>query len=210
MTSPLLFPSPNTPDLGCFLRRKHEVQTEDDFRNIHVELNPSVDFHPEYHQVYFRVSCGHAAFFERCLVAMTTDPSSGPFQPPDFILGGDFQPHPSDWQKYPTQRGERFYFFLGQFRDPRQGSWRPDALAGHSYDIYENGTLSTVHYDDTGGDRDLDDLIVEVALVGRRPWVNLPAALEQAEINAGFAKVAHRLQDRVHTGEPVEGATGSG
>jgi hypothetical protein len=200
MAGPLLFPSPNTPDLGCFVRRKHGLETGDDFRNIHVDLNPSIDFHPEFHQAYFRVSCGEAAFFQRCLVYMRPDASRPPFpgEPPDFILGGDFTPHPSDWQKFPTQGGQRFYYFLGQHRNPQQSTWQADALTGHSYDIYTNGTLSTVQYDDTGGDRDLNDLVVEVAVVGRLPWVNLPQAIDQDEITTEFAKLLPRLRDRLH------------
>jgi hypothetical protein len=29
---------------------------------------------------------------------------------------------------------------------------RPDAIVAHAYDIYDNGTLSTVQYGDTSGD----------------------------------------------------------
>ena len=44
----LQFPNPNTPDLGCFVRRKHEFRTDPDvdFQNVHVEFNPSIDFNP--------------------------------------------------------------------------------------------------------------------------------------------------------------------
>ncbi|HVT91869.1 MAG TPA: hypothetical protein VHD76_03415 [Bryobacteraceae bacterium] len=184
-----LFPNPNAPDLGCFIRRKHGFETDPDvdFQNSHVDFNPSIDFSPPYHQTYFRISCGEAAFFERCLVYMTTDASIPPpvLQnfPPNFVLGGDFTPHPSDWNRFPTQAGERFYWFFGQFRNPASGGWHPDAAVGHSYDIYENGTLSTVQYDDTGGDRDFNDLIVEVAIVGRRSWLTLENAAEQVEVN---------------------------
>ncbi|MDH3695173.1 MAG: hypothetical protein OER96_11455, partial [Gammaproteobacteria bacterium] len=103
------FPSPDTPDLGCFVRRKHELEIDEASQNIHVELNPSVDFNPQYHQLYFRVACGEAAFFQRCLIYMTADlsipaPNLLAF-PPDWILGGEYTPRPSDWQKYPTQFG---------------------------------------------------------------------------------------------------------
>lgn len=183
----LFFPSPSTPDLGCFVERRHELRIEEGAGNIHVDLNPSVDFHPNHHQVYFRVSCGEAAFFQRCLVYMRADLSIPPpllsSLPPDFVLGGDFRPHPSDWQKFPTQGGQRFYFFIGQHRDPAGDSWRADALTGHAYDLYENGTLSTVHFDDTGTDRDLDDFILEVAVVGRSRWDELAQAVDQAEVS---------------------------
>jgi len=188
------FPTPNTPDLGCFLRRKHGFETDQDvdFENVHVEFNPSIDFSPRYHQTYFRVMCGEAAFFERCLVYMTNDVSIPPpvLQnfPPAFVLGGDYTPRPSDWNKFPTQSGERFYWFFGQNRNPSTSGWQADALVGHSYDIYQNGTLSIVQYDDTGGDRDFNDLILEVAIVGRRSWVNLPQAINQAAVNKRIVK----------------------
>jgi hypothetical protein len=189
-----LFPNPAAPDLGCFVRRKHGLQTDDDYQNIHVEFNPSIDFAPEYHQLYFRVMCGSAGFYQRCLVYMTNDAQLPPSvllsRPPDWVLGGDYTPHPSDWLKYPTQRGTRLYWFFGQHRNPAGGSWQADALVGHAYDIYENGTLSTVYFDDTGGDRDLNDLILEVALVGRRSWIDLIQAESQEAANARFKKTA--------------------
>lgn len=184
-----LFPTPHTPDLGCFRYRKHDFETDPDvdWENVHVDFNPSMDFSPRYHQAYFRVSCGEAAFFQRCLVYMTTDVSvPSPVLetfPPSFVLGGDYTPHPSDWSWFPTQAGERFYWFFGQHRDPATSDWQPDALVRHSYDIYENGTLSTVQYDDTGVDRDFNDLVLEVAIVGRWSWTNLPNAPAQAAVN---------------------------
>jgi hypothetical protein len=190
----LQFPNPNTPDLGCFIRRKHEFQTdpEVDFLNVHVEFCPSIDFNPPYHQTYFRVSCGSAAFFQRCLVHMTLDaqipaPVLENF-PPDFVLGGDFTPRPSDWNRFPTQSGERFYWFFGQHRSPASAAWQGDSFVGHSYDIYENGTLSTVRYDDAGGDQDFNDLVLEVAIVGRRSWKDLVQAANQAALSEKIKK----------------------
>jgi hypothetical protein len=188
----LQFPNPNTPDLGCFVRRKHEFQTDADvdFQNVHVEFNPSIDFNPRYHQTYFRVMCGEAAFFQRCMVHMTVDPQMPPPVnfPPDFVLGGDFTPRPSEWNRYPTHSGERFYWFFGQHRNPANTTWQADALVGHSYDIYENGTLSIVRYDDTGGDRDFNDLVLEIAIVGRLSWRDLAQAENQAAVNAKIEK----------------------
>ena len=42
LESILQFPNPATPDLGCFVRRKHEFQTDPDvdFLNVHVSLIP--------------------------------------------------------------------------------------------------------------------------------------------------------------------------
>jgi hypothetical protein len=38
------FPNLNTPDLGCFVKRRHEFESEMgvDFQNIHIEFNPSI------------------------------------------------------------------------------------------------------------------------------------------------------------------------
>jgi hypothetical protein len=198
----LLFPSPAAPDLGCFVRRKHGFEVNEFDRNIHVELNPSIDFHPTYHQLYIRVQCSHAGHFQRALVKMATDLTiPGPILenfPPDLVLGGDFHPGPSDWLRLPVQSGQRFYFVFGQHRDPGGGQWQSDRLVGHSYDIYENGTLSTVKYDDTGQDRDFDDLVLEAAIVGRRSWGLLADAVDQAAVikavqESGLSGVRERL-----------------
>jgi hypothetical protein len=188
LESILLFPNPNSPDLGCLVRPKHGIEPQGGRSgNIHVELNPSIDFHPLYHQLYFRAICGEAAYYQRCLVYMTSDLSiPAPLLtsfPPDAILGGDYTPRPSDWQRIPTQRGTRFYFFFGQHRNPSAASWRADSLVAHSYDIYGNGTLSTIYYDDTGGDRDLDDFVLEAAIVGRRSWQDVVQAVDQEAVN---------------------------
>jgi hypothetical protein len=200
---PFPFPNPATPDLGCFVRRKHGLETEP--FNVHVEFQPSIDLPQLRQQVYFRVICGKAAFFQRALVLMTADASIPPpiLQnfPPDFVLGGDFTPSPSEWFRYPMQTGQRFYWFFGQHRDPASGSWRPDAFAGHSYDIYDNGTLSTVHYDDTGGDRDMNDFILEVAVVRRdRPDI-IVLAEGQADVFRKFEREAlQKLREKRQKG----------
>ena len=76
-------------------------------------------------------------------------------------MGGDQTPRPSEWEKFPVQARPRRYFFHGEHRNPAGSTWNRDAAVGHSYDIYENGTLSRVGWDDTGGDMDLNDLIVD-------------------------------------------------
>jgi hypothetical protein len=81
-----------------------------------------------------------------------------------------------------AQGGQRFDRFFGQHRNPNGGTWQPDALVGHSYALYDNGTLSVVGYDDTG-DRDFDDLKLDVAIVGRRSWQEVIQAEAQATIN---------------------------
>ncbi|KAA3643877.1 MAG: hypothetical protein DWQ07_17325 [Chloroflexi bacterium] len=117
--------------------------------------------------------------------------------PPDWILGGEYTPRPSDWSRYPTQSGARYYWFFGQHRDPAVEGWQADAQVGHIYDIFENGTLSTVHYDDTGADRDNNDLVLQVAVVGRRSWRDLVQAENQLVANEQFTKLAlSELQEK--------------
>jgi len=171
---PNFFPDFATPDLGCFVRSKHELEIEEGNANYHIEYAPSIDFAPEYHQTYFRIKCGNAAFYQRCGVHRTSQfDNIPPFiienRVPDFVLGGDKPVYATDWLRYPVSSGWWYYWFFGQYRNPAEQQSRADSLVAHSYDIYENGTLSEVHYDDTGGDRDLNDMILEVAIVGRRP-----------------------------------------
>jgi hypothetical protein len=163
-----------------------------------------IDFAPRFHQAYFRVKCGKAAFFERCMVHRTADFSvPGPILeqfPPDFVLGGDFTPRSTDWIRYPVSGSPQNYWFFGQFRNPAEVQWRPDAIMAHAYDIYDNGTLSTVQYDDTGGDRDLNDLIIEVAIVGRTPIGILTQAVEQQAATLHFEHNAARPDGRFEVG----------
>jgi hypothetical protein len=54
--------------------------------------------------------------------------------------------------------------------------------------VYENGTLSIVRYDDTEGDRDFNDLVLEVAIVGRRSWGDIIQAENQAAVDEKIKK----------------------
>lgn len=182
---PLPFATPNVPDLGCFKSRKHGFQDILEFP--HWAEPPPWEFVngvPTYipHQVYIRIACGEAAFYQR-VSAWQADLSSPPpvllGVPPAWVLGGDHRPVPTDWVKFPVQQGPMNYWLFGQHRNPAQASWSQDAAVGHSFDLYSNGTLSTVGWDDTGGDRDFNDLVVEVAVVYRRSYfidLKLPRA----------------------------------
>jgi hypothetical protein len=209
---PDLFPwwTPDTPDLGCFVRRVHGLETYD----FHVYGEPSpwvisggtVTFLD--HQAYFRVKCGRAAYYQRCLVYMRGASASSTDvlgAPPDWVLGGDHRPYPSDWLKYPPQADGRIYFFAGEHRNPSQAAWRWDEAVGHVYDVYDNGTLATIQWDDTGGDRDFDDLIVEVAVVRRpRYFVDLVVAERDEKALERFAEEIEPKQerpDRSHAGD---------
>ena len=104
------------------------------------------------------------------------------------MLGGDHTPRPSDWNRLPHNQAKDSIWFFGQHRNPSTTTWQADALVGHSYDIYENGTLSIVRYDDTGGDRDFNDFVLEVAIVGRQSWADLVQAIDQVSVNKKIEK----------------------
>ena len=58
------FQTPNTPDLGCFVNRKHGFQLDGTFLwTEYAPWNVQQGILP--HQCYFRVICGKAAFHER-------------------------------------------------------------------------------------------------------------------------------------------------
>lgn len=205
---PRWFVTPNTPDLGCFERNDHGFHV-DSTLGFYYEYPPweFVGGQPAFipHQVYFRVKCGHAAFHQRVRVWMAPY-GSNPIQllstTPDAGLGGDHRPSPSDWIKFPVRSGATDYWFVGEYRNPSGGSWQRHASVGHSYDIYDYGTLSTVGWDDTGGDLDHDDLVMEVAVVFRRsyfdwlqPVVIEAAAAEQLEREE---LPSFRSSDRLH------------
>jgi hypothetical protein len=127
--------TPNTPDLGCFVRHDHDLEVDPLAQNVHFEVAPleGGDFLP--HQVYFRVQCGKAAFFQRCAIYRRDFfdlPSDS--ETPDFVLGGDFRPRPSDWLKYAPRSGLAIYFFQGHHRNPANADWVPEAAVGHSLD----------------------------------------------------------------------------
>jgi hypothetical protein len=191
-TSPIVWPfslftTPNTPDLGCFVRNEHGFEVDSNFF-FWPEFAPWEIVNDQLvvipHQIYARIKCGEAAFFQRVrawMAPFNTNPIALLGVPPDFVLGGDQTPYPSDWVKFPVQSGLKDYWFMGEHRNPNGGSWTGDASVGHSYDRYTNGTLSTVGWDDTGGDLDYDDLQMEVAVVYRRRYFDL---LEAAQIEA--------------------------
>jgi hypothetical protein len=178
--------TPNTPDLGCFTQNKHGFEVDANFF-MWAEPPPfDADFNYIPHQAYFRVKCGKAADYQRCNVWMRNswDPIQVLASPPDYTLGGDFRPYPSDWQKFPPQSGPMVYWFGGEHRDPASANWEWDTAVGHSFDLYDNGTMSTVGFDDTGEDMDMNDLTLEVAIVYRRDYFDVftPAVYQEAAL----------------------------
>ena len=189
------FATPNSPDLGCFKENKHEFEVDFSggiMAGFWMEFPPweFVNGAPQYipHQVYYRIKCGDAAFYQRIQAWMTPDgwiPPQFMNTPPDSGVGGEHRPTPGDWVKFSVQSGPKDYWFLGEHRNPDGGTWARDAAVGHSFDLYDNGTLSTVGWDDTGGDLDYNDVIMEVAVVYRRgyfDWLH-PAAIDEATLS---------------------------
>lgn len=196
------FTTPNTPDLGCFVKNEHPFAVDSNFFlwNEYAPweiVNGAVVYIP--HQVYFRIKCGEAAFYQR-VGAWMSPYMSGPTPlmgvPPDFLLGGDHRPYPTDWVKFSVQSGPKDYWFAGEHRNPAQPNWQRNASVGHSFDRYVNGTLSTVGWDDSGGDRDYNDLIMEVAVVYRRSY--LPVFEMALARDAGFDRFLSEDLPKLH------------
>ena len=95
------------------MRSAHAFELDYEF-HMWEELSPVI-LSP--HQVYFRIMCGEAAYFQRCHVYMS-DMWVPPGWPGDALLGGDQTPRPSDWEKFPVQARPRRYFFHGEHRNP--------------------------------------------------------------------------------------------
>ena len=109
----------NTPDLRCLACQKYAFRSDGTF--LRAEFAPwavETGFLP--HLVDFRAKRGKASFFERVEIAMRLDFDSPIYAgiDPDFVLGGDIRPYPSDWRKFPLQRGNMSYAFRGVCRNP--------------------------------------------------------------------------------------------
>ena len=162
-----MWPTPNTPDLGCFKRREHGLQP-DDGGQFWTAVSPTDDIgDPAYpHQTYARVVCGKSRDFQRCPVWML---DYFELPPPDWFLGGDHPAAPSDWTKFPPQESTKLYLFRGQYRSSG-GPWVGDTYSGHSFDLYDFGSLSTVVFANTAADLSLKDFVLEIAIVDRTAY----------------------------------------
>lgn len=200
---PAFSQTPDVPDLGCLRRRQHAFEVDGEFP-FFSESAPFDDSGFLPHQAYFRVKCGRALFHQRVKVWMRLQFDGEIFSGvnPDWVLGGDFPATPSQWLKFPPRPGAMTYWFRGEHRDQRQAgsAFAADAAVGHAFDRYDHGTLSTVGWDDTGGDRDFDDMVVEVAVVRRRPWFDQfdPVAIDARGARAFAREVlpGYRAEDR--------------
>lgn len=175
--------SPRTPHLGTHVRREREF-TESPTRNMYAVSAPTDDDGRVVpHQVFFRVLVGRAENWQACLVQRTRDRAQVPDgSAPDWVLGGARPTRQTDWLQYaPTDAFGR-YWFTGVHRVHDGEDWRPDIFVGYTRDAFEQGTLTTIYYDDTAGDLDADDLVIEVAVVRLPSFEPIRAGAEQAEI----------------------------
>lgn len=178
-----------TPHLGALVQRTTDLE-ESPFQNMHAVTAPMDDTGKVVpHQVFFRVLVGRAKDWQACLVQRTQDWSDVPDgSAPDWVLGGPWPPRQTDWLQYPATDRPAVYWFTGLHRQPDEDTWLPDAFVGHTLDTYENGSMSTLYYDDNAGDLDADDLIVEVAVVHVGPLEDVRPGAKQAEIASRVAE----------------------
>lgn len=203
-TSLNLFHNPATPDLGCFVRQVQLDVVAPPF-NVHAIWVPNPFFPSSRHQTYFRIVCGKTDVFQRLLVYKTpgldVEPEST--DQPDWILGGDYPPRPSEWVRYSPSSGACVYWFFGQHRQPPSElvlnartlttadlltPWTLDDNNATTIDLYDNGMLTTIGFSDGVGDNRFNDLVVEVALVNRVTELGLGHVEGQKEMAARYAK----------------------
>lgn len=155
-----------SPHVGPLKRRIQDFK-ESPFRNMHCVEAPLTDEGQVVpHQTFFRILVGRAENWQACLVRRTRawkDVPDGSI--PDWVLGGPWPTVQTDWLWYPPTDRQALYWFTGVHSPPGGGNWRPDHFTAYSVDQHEGGTVATVYFDDTLGDLDADDLIVEVAVV---------------------------------------------
>ena len=165
------------PHLGCYVRRRHDFETDAASFNLHLEMPEGP------HRVYFRACGGRAAFWQRCLINTSSAFLPVP-QDVAWQLGGDAAPQSSPWFSFGPVLGPWIYWFFGQHH--RDQEWYPDYAVGHIFDEYENGTLSHVWYEDTGADRDFDDFRIEVAV--ERLITSVEIGTRQLAVNRRLAE----------------------
>ena len=199
----LWFHTPAEPDLGPLVQTGHGFEEDYDF-HAWAELS---DIAQQPHQAYARVKGGSAKHFQRCGFSMR-DPGDDIVRiinlPPDKLLGGDSRPKPSHWVSFPVQTSPRIYWLTGEHRDESQPTWLRAEAVGHRFDIFENGTMSTVRWDDDGTDRDFNDHIVELALVTRTPSdfsLSARHELDEADLMTAVTE-HHRVHAVAHRHQP--------
>ena len=175
------FETPDVPDLGVFVGHVHGFE-QGGSAFIWNEFPPFEDGVVVPHQLYARLVGGEALFHQR-IYCWFSEPGEAPppftGKPPLFVLGGG-PAAPSQWVKFPVRQGDTGYWFAGEHLRPGESSWRRDTGVRHRFDRYQNGTLSTVVWEDAA-DADFNDLVMEVAVVFRRNYFRFIDLFELSE-----------------------------
>jgi hypothetical protein len=89
------------------------------------------------------------------------------------------------WTFGPQYDRPVLYYFVGEFLN-NNGKWVTDYGSDHSWDLYSNGFLATLVFDDSGADDDFNDLVMEIALMYLPITPPRIFSKEQEEINKTF------------------------
>jgi len=122
------------------------------------------------HQIYFRVGSVQAMYRQGLLLfaspGIAPSASELPAKKPDFH--GAFVAE-SGWHVIEPKDEAFTYTVVGVYEDFQSLTFFYDSGLRHTKQVYANGVLHTLGFDDTGNDLDYDDLVVELAVVWRTP-----------------------------------------
>jgi hypothetical protein len=184
------------PGLGRFVRNE--------FDNILAGVNVYRIWLEGHHQVHYRVAGGESGLWQRCVVYVRNAPPANTPLPAgniDLILGGEFWATPTGWSAFEPHSGTYTYYWGGAYH--KDGGWHWDSGVRERKDVYANGIVWTLNYDDTGDHPDYNDYTIEVACVwgghGAPPQVEgRPSAADKVEevSQDAFQSLVARLQGR--------------
>ena len=150
------------PDLG----EPGDVITDDLYPDAHGLT--TIVHHP--HQVFFRVRSVEGMYRQGLLLFASpgSAPSAHelPAKKPDFR--GAFVAE-SGWHVIEPKDEVFTYTVVGVYEDFQSLTFFYDGGLHHKKQVYANGMLHTLGFDDTGNDLDYNDLVVELAVVWRIP-----------------------------------------
>lgn len=146
------------PDLGT-LTKQNDID----------EIVPGKSFYTIYldnhFKLYYRVKGGKSSpLWQGCYIYERNAPpqNSLPRDSHNVQLGGEFNTTPTNWSSFETHNSTYTYYFAGIHHQNRKWDW--DYGFHITRDVYTNGYIWTLSYDDNGSNPDYDDFIVEVAV----------------------------------------------
>lgn len=180
------------PDLGYWISRRHEYQIEQGL-NIYAESNEDPV------EICFRTAGSEAALRQKCAIYLTQSwfPIPNPTaQQPAYALDESSRA----WKTFGRHPGFTAYWFFGYHS--RDGNWLPNTAIAHMTDVYSNGLLTTVYFEDTGAGGDFNDLVIQIFSATRAGSAfAVPAA--QKKISKKFEKdVLPRLIKQAEKDKP--------